>query len=176
MPPLMLRMTTYALALLFLFAGLGCSSPTPASSQREVTFVLVRHAEKSGSEKASDLTEAGHARAARLADMLQDIPLSAVYSSDFVRTRHTVLPCAERQGLEIRPYGIKDIPAFAQSLRETHREGAVLVSGHSDTTPKLANALLGEERYAVIRDSDYTHLLMITCREDGPCRSLLLHY
>jgi len=164
------------LPLLLLLGLIACQRTAPAPEPADVTFILVRHAEKSGSEKTSDLTEVGHARAARLAEMLRDAPLEAVYSSDFVRTRNTVAPLASSRGLDLTIYPIGDIPAFAKTLRERHREGVVVVSGHSDTTPRLANALLGEDRYPVIREADYTHLLLITCRGDSPCQSLLLHY
>jgi broad specificity phosphatase PhoE len=52
--------------------------------------IVVRHAEKiSGSDER--LSDAGHARA-RLAAMLKDARVSAIYSTDTERTRDTVKP------------------------------------------------------------------------------------
>lgn len=74
-------------------------------------LLLVRHAESvpSGtSDHAEDerpLTAAGEAAAIELADELEPYQLNAIYSSPYPRAMQTVLPIAERRGLEIQVLG-----------------------------------------------------------------------
>lgn len=121
----------------------GCTS-TPAQDDATATYLLVRHAEKDV-RVADDppLTADGQARAERLAVLLADAPLDAIYSSPTRRTRQTAAPIARAKGLGIVDYAPRDAAAFAQRLRAAHPAGTVLVIGHSDTLPPLARALCG---------------------------------
>lgn len=121
----------------------GCTS-TPARDATTPTYLLVRHAEKD-LRVANDppLTPAGQARAERLAALLGNVQLEAIYSSPTLRTRQTAAPVAHAKGLEIIDYAPRDAAAFAQRLRAAHPVGTVLVIGHSDTLPPLARVLCG---------------------------------
>lgn len=107
-----------------------------------VTFILVRHAEKA-SVPANDppLTEAGRARARRLAERLGDTRLEAIYSSPYQRTRETAAAVAAVKALRVIAYVPDDAAGFAARLRADHPRGSVLVVGHSNTLPPLARAL-----------------------------------
>jgi broad specificity phosphatase PhoE len=118
-----------------------------------VTVVFVRHAEKQLEPKVDDppLTPQGEARAAALVDAVSDV--RAVLSTDTTRTRRTATPVAEAAGLEIQtmqPLDAARISAVAAGLRG----GTILVVGHSNSIPKLVEALYGspmddipEDRY-----------------------------
>lgn len=168
--------------ILFLAAALGLSAcgdlaeKTAKVPESNATFIFVRHAEKAGSERDSPLTAEGMARAERLADLLADMPLQTVYSTDFARTIATARPSASRRGLEVELYESNNIDSMGTALLRHHKKGAVLVSGHSNTTPALVNHLIGEQRYRKIDESDYTQLFIVTCTGRCGCTALRLRY
>ena len=65
-------------------------------AQETTTFILVRHAEKA-SDGTSDpaLTKAGAARANNILSLFQKTEITAIYSSNYKRTKMTVAPLAE---------------------------------------------------------------------------------
>lgn len=134
------------LTLLLALAATGCATPADRTSRTEadgVMFVLVRHAEKAKDDpKDPTLSEAGIARAERLAASLADARVLAVYATPYRRTQLTAAPTARSHGLDVRTYDAA-LPAteFAQQLRTSHRRDTVLVVGHSNTIPALAGAL-----------------------------------
>lgn len=121
----------------------ACAS-RPDAPATSATYLLVRHAEKDvAAGKDPPLTAAGEARAQRLATLLADEPLDAIYSSPTRRTRQTAASVAHAKGLTIVDYDPSNADAFARRLRAEHPAGTVLVIGHSDTLPPLARALCG---------------------------------
>lgn len=130
--------TSFLLACLLLTA---CAS-RPAEDAAAATYLLVRHAEKDTTvAKDPPLTAAGQARAERLAVLLANTPLTAIYSTPTRRTRQTATPTAQLHGLPIEDYTAADATVVAARLRKTHPVGTVLIVGHSDTLPPLARAL-----------------------------------
>ncbi|MGY1408847.1 SixA phosphatase family protein [Luteimonas sp. A611] len=131
---------SWLLAALVLAA---CATPQPRASTDEVAFVIVRHAEKAdavGGDPA--LSAAGRERAASLARRLAGANVVAIYTTGFRRTRDTVAPTATAQGLAATVYDA-DEPAtiLVARLKAAHREGTVLVAGHSNTVPDIVAAL-----------------------------------
>ena len=65
---------------------------TLSFAQETTTFILVRHAEKA-SDGTSDpsLTEEGMARANNILSMFQQSEITAIYSTNYKRTKMTVL-------------------------------------------------------------------------------------
>lgn len=144
----------------------GCRAvPDPAAG---ATFVLVRHAEKATDDpKDPSLTPAGEARAARLASKLSGQPVVAVYATPFRRTRATALPIARAHGLEVTPYDAATPPTdFAARLRSTHPSGTVVVVGHSNTVPAIAQALCGCA-IGPIADNEYGRRITLRALPDG---------
>src|SRR5690606_8049857 len=89
--------------LLLTFACLlgACAGTAPRADAVGVTFVVVRHAEKTGgAERDPELSPAGLARARDLARQLEREPLVAVYATGYRRTQQTVAPSAAAFGLE----------------------------------------------------------------------------
>src|SRR5262245_12375410 len=85
-------------------AFLGCLAALAArpASARQAAFVA-RHGEKT-SDEDERLTDAGRARARRLAEMLRKTGISAIYSTQTDRTIGTAEPLASALGLKIRTY------------------------------------------------------------------------
>lgn len=122
--------------------------------------MLVRHAEKEA-EPAKDphLTPAGRARAeelARLVDiMMQKFPLRAIFTTGYLRTRETAAPLAAAS--HIAPIATNDDPV-AQVL--AIQGGMVVIVGHSNTLPKLIEAL-GGPAGIVIADAEFNRFFAL---------------
>lgn len=133
-----------------------------ASAQRSV--VLVRHAERLDTSSDSPLSPAGVERAKRLAAMVKDTGIAAIYSTDFQRTRKTAEPLAAALGLTVNLYDSKEDRQLVARLREKHPNDIVLVVGHSNTIPLVLQAF-GHPDKVSIADDEYTNLFVVTPRE-----------
>lgn len=152
--------------LLLLSVLAGCRSlPDPAEG---ATFVLVRHAEKSSDDpRDPSLTAAGEQRAARLAASLHRRPLVAAYATPFRRTQATAAPAARGHALTVTAYDPATSAAdFARQLRAAHTAGTVLVVGHSNTIPGIAQALC-DCTITPIADSEYGRRISLRVKPDG---------
>ncbi len=150
------------LLLISLFA-VQCSAQT----KQITTFVLVRHAEKAtDGTKDPDLTAEGQNRAQNLAALLAKENITAIYSTDFKRTRQTVAPLAANKGISIETYEPFKADAIEAMLKK-HAGGTVVISGHSNSTPWIANLLLGKDTFTDFDESDYGNLLVLTVVEKG---------
>jgi phosphohistidine phosphatase SixA len=168
----MIRRISLGLVLL-LVALAGSASHVIAQAEPTVVY-LVRHAEKADESADPALTAEGNARAAVLAGLLSDSGITHIYSSDFVRTRATVEPLARRLGLETLIYDPRDLVGIASRLRNT--PGRHLVSGHSNTTPRLVELLGGDPHSAIDEPSEYDRLYIVTLLPGGRASSVLLRY
>lgn len=88
----------------------------------------------------------------------------------------TVEPLAEAKKLEIQSYDWKSPEDFLSKLLADHAGGTVVISGHSNTTPFLANTLLGDEKFKQFDDSDYGNILVITASSLGSGQLLHLSF
>lgn len=156
-----LKLRNLALFFIMLLAVTGCSSK-PASP--DAVYYLVRHAEKQLDVKNPPLTEEGKERALDLAKLLEDVPLTAIYSTDYVRTQDTAAPVADAKGLNVISYDPSDLAAFSTELLS--EDGYILVSGHSNTTPPLAGHLGAEPGTPIVEATEYNRLYVITRRGD----------
>lgn len=156
--------------LLAAFALVACSAPQPRSATGEVAFVVVRHAEKADGGKDPALSPAGHARAATLARRLAGANLVAIYTTGFRRTRGTVAPTATAKGLDAIVYDAGE-PAgtLATRLKAAHREGTVLVAGHSNTVPDIVAALCGCE-VAAMSEAEFDRISIVRIDARGGAR------
>lgn len=137
------------------------------------TVVIVRHAEKAAGDDP-DLTEAGRARAERLAAALADVPVTEVFTSEFRRTQATVSPLCGRKRLTAQAVPAANPKALARLLRELGPGRTALVAAHSDTIGPILRALGVVEKVA-IADDDFGELLVVTLQPEG-ARLLRLHY
>jgi 2,3-bisphosphoglycerate-dependent phosphoglycerate mutase len=124
-----------------------------ASASAQTTFILVRHAEKESGAADPMLSKEGEARAQSLVRLLDKQKVDAIYSTNFNRTKNTVKPLADAKGISVQIYE-KDPDVGKMS-------GTVVICGHSNTIPALANKLLGKEQFKTFEDSDYGNILII---------------
>jgi len=127
------------------------------------SFYLIRHAEKDRSDSTNidpELMQKGLDRAIRWAEVFDDIPLDAIYSTNYERTIMTAAPTSVKKDIDIQYYDPRELDVQAFKMEN---EGLnVLIVGHSNTTPKFVNELLGEEKYEPLEDSDNSNLFIVT--------------
>jgi broad specificity phosphatase PhoE len=139
--------------------------PALASAQKMV--ILTRHAERadgqatmstpSGTPADPKLSAAGEARAQKLATMLADAGIAAMFTTEFARTKDTAAPLAA--ALKQTP----EVVAAAQTAAlidkiKTHANDTVLVVGHSNSVPAIIKALGGPD--VAIGDAEYDNLFI----------------
>jgi len=158
------------LALLFaLFTNCDSSRQTlkqQLADKELTTFYLVRHAEKDYGDNPN-LTKEGLARAERLKEMLKNIDLAAVYSTNTKRTLQTARPTADDHGLEIIQYNASPMEELSGKLRRQYKGRKVLIVGHSNTTPKMTNYLIQEQRFPRFSELDYTNFFIVNLPRVG---------
>jgi broad specificity phosphatase PhoE len=133
---------------------LAAFAPSICPAAAAAAVFVVRHAEKQSEANDRDvpLSEAGRARAKRLAAMLRDACIVAVYSTDTVRTRTTAEPVASASKVEPVLYDSTGPDAWkdlADRILREHRGDNVLVVGHSNTIGPLVEALGCKDRVTV---------------------------
>ena len=146
-------------------------------SQESTTFILVRHSEKAkDGTKNPPLNDDGKSRSINLAEMLSNQEINALYATPFKRTEETLQPIADRTDLQIMSYDPYSKDEWLESLLENHIGETIVISGHSNTIPGLANSLLGEEKFQQFDDSDYSNLLIIVADEIGKGKLVRLKF
>jgi broad specificity phosphatase PhoE len=146
------------LVLALLFAA------ATASAQ---SIILVRHAERAdtGTPAASmtgadpDLSGAGLARAGSLAAILKDAKITAIYVTEYKRTKQTAAPLATTLGIEVISIPSKDTKTLAGRLKTG--SGNVLVVGHSNTLPVVLEEL-GVTEPVTIADTEFDNLFIVS--------------
>ncbi len=140
------------------------------------TFYLVRHAEKDRSDDQNpdpELTQKGYGRAMHWAEILRDIPLDAIYSTDYNRTSMTASPTSVKQDIDVQYYDPQNVDI--EQFKTDNLNKNVLVVGHSNTTPNFANQLLGEDLYYQLDDSDNGSLFIVQI-VNGVATSQQIHF
>jgi broad specificity phosphatase PhoE len=154
--------------------------PSPALAQRAV--YLIRHAEK----QDDALSANGKIQAGKLAVLLKDAGITAIYTTQFKRTQQTAAPLKaliEANGGTVRleELTIGDdllahlddlslLEAYAKSAAKTVREKSadeiVLIVGHDNTVPAIIKAL-GYQPKVTIQTTEFDHLFLLIPRGSG---------
>jgi broad specificity phosphatase PhoE len=145
------------------FSVLTLISLASAVRAQPVIF-FIRHAEKAADPtggKDPDLSEAGKARADKLAEELKDAGITAIFVTQFKRTQETAAPLAKALGLTPIVTPAKDNEALLAQLHNL--KGNALVVGHGDTIPDLLRAC-GIADSISIAEEDYDNLFEVVLR------------
>ncbi len=140
---------------------------------KTTTVYLVRHAEKDLSDPAArnpSLTPAGEERAQHLAQRLQNVPLSAVFSTSYVRTLNTVTPVAGQKNLSITRYEGHDYKGI-QRLIEQQRGNTILLCGHSDNLLPIIRNAGAKPPLDSIGTNEYNNLFKLVILPDGTAQA-----
>ena len=158
---------------LSLALGAALTACSETNSAPDATYYLVRHAEKTKDKKDPALTEAGMQRAQDLAARLKDVPLTKIYSSDYIRTRDTAAPLAAAKGFNVKIYNPRDLEGLSERL--LNETGHIVVVGHSNTTPELSQLLGGESGPPIVEATEYDRLYILE-RYSGDVSGDILRY
>lgn len=161
-----------ALAVVATPFRVGAQAAAPVADEA-VTVVLVRHAERLDDSPDSPLNDVGRERVERLRALLADVDFTHVHSTNLTRTRDTARPIAEDDGVDLTLYSPGELEQLAETIRAT--PGRHLVSGHSNTTPRLAEAL-GGEPHGPIGEMEYDRLYIIVVQPGQPAVTTLLRF
>jgi len=163
--------------LIFVYLCLILPGYSSAGEQDPITTLfLVRHAEKAGNALADPpLTPTGGARADELAYILKHVKFDAIYSTPFERTKQTVLPTAKERGLEVLLYKPND-KDFIKNVLHAFPGGTVLIVGHSNTIPRLANELAGQSDFSDLDDAIYDNLFIASVPAKGKVAILRMRF
>ncbi len=141
------------------------SSPIMAA---ETMVIVVRHAEKSTDDpKDPSLSEQGNARANKLASVLKDSNLEAVYTTQYKRTQLTGQAAAVQGGLQlqVRAATKENSRTYSADLfkeiQKKHNGKTVLVVGHSNTVPEIVKYATGVD-IAPIGENEFDRIYVIT--------------
>lgn len=162
-------------SIILLFALATVSMTSYAQASDVTVYYLIRHAEKdlsNLSDKNPHLDSVGRQRAEHWKTLFNDVSFDAVYSTNFHRTIETAQPTATKNNLDITFYDPRGIDI--ETFKKTNEGKTVLIVGHSNTIPKFANALIGENEYIEIDESVYGHLYVVKIAKDGIEHSLEL--
>lgn len=125
---------------------------------------LVRHAEKLQSLKDPALSPCGIAQAQAMAKLIP-AQLSTIYHSGYQRTLQTAQQIALTQlNAKLESYNAGDLTQIAKQIQQ--QASAVLVVGHSNTTPELIQRL-GQLPAPQIKEQDYGVVYQLKQSEQG---------
>jgi len=137
-----------------------------SSAAGQGAVILVRHAERADSTGSGqmmatdpDLSEEGKRRALRLAQLLKDAQVTAIFTTQYKRTQQTAAPLATALRLEPAVIDSSDPGAVIEKIRAAKEN--VLVVGHSNSVPELLKRL-GVKGEVAIGDEEYDNLFVVT--------------
>ncbi len=131
------------------------------------TFYLIRHAEKDRSDPENidpELNQKGLGRAMHWAEILEEVSLDAIYTTDFERTTMTAAPTAVKKDITLMYYDPDELDI--ELFKSNNTGNDVLIVGHSNSTPELVNKLIGEEKYGPMDDYDNGSLFIVQLTGD----------
>lgn len=163
-------------ALLLLVALL---LPAPAAAQAG-TIILARHAEKAAPSGDPELTPEGLRRAEALAQVVADVRLTAILTTQFRRTWLTAAPAARAAGIAptvLTATGnlTEDAAAVARAIDALPAGSIVLVVGHSNTLGPIIGAL-GGPTLPDLCDGEHATLFTLVRPAAGPPHLLRSRY
>lgn len=153
------------LTVVVLLLFLGCREDKTASGASDYgtsTFYFIRHAEKDRSDPDDldpELNQKGLGRAMHWAEILDDVPLDAIYTTDYERATMTAAPTSVKQDIIVQYYIPEEINI--EQFRTDNLNKKVLIVGHSNTIPKFVNQMIGEDKYEPMDDYDNGSLYIV---------------
>jgi broad specificity phosphatase PhoE len=138
------------------------------------TIILIRHAEKKATQSDPPLSPAGEKRAASLPVQFKDYKPDLFYSTDTKRTKQTVTGWARSLGKQITVYNAAGQKELAQQLLQM-QDKTIVVVGHSNTIPQLANLLTGTTTFPDMADDEYNKAYIISV-EHGHATAVVKEY
>lgn len=164
-------MKVFILVLFAMFVLPGAIS----AQAKEKIILLVRHAEKVDSSQDPDLSPEGKQRAERLVKTIGKFRPGAFYSTNFKRTRDTLVPLASKRKKEVQIYDARKPQELIEQIMKSGTKRFV-ISGHSNTIPALANLVSKKELFKNLDDSEYSVIWLFKIKDGKVQKFELLDY
>ena len=161
-------MFKYVLILLICFISSNAFSLT--------NIILLRHAEKKSGYNPG-LTSAGKKRAKSLIQLSKTYEITALYSSNYKRTKQTLKPLSNHLNLEINTsFNEFDFTGMLQDISSHFNNSTVVIAGHSHTIPDFINFLSPDLQFDGIEYDDFSNLFLIHYQPDKNATILRFTY
>lgn len=135
-------------------------------NQEPKTIYIVRHAEKILVGDDPELNVVGTVRSKKLAQILEEKNIQYIFSTNTIRTKATVRPLADKLGISIETYDVKNHDDLVKDLRTL--KGDAVVVGHSNTIQHVVNYFVGSgEKYPELEDIEYDFIFVVNLSENG---------
>ena len=155
---------------IFIFPHTGAAQENGICPEPPHRVYLVRHAEKDRKERDKEVDKkvplkspCGFQMAKELSGELKNSGITAIYTTEYTRTKQTAKPLADSIPLIPSEIEKKNLPAFEETLCTENANKTILVVGHSDTSEKLLK-ILGLEPERI----DYCELFIINYINGSP--------
>ncbi len=154
---------------------------------KPVTVYLVRHAERADEPRQDPpLTEKGTARSHELARVLGKANVTAIITSQFLRTKNTAEPLSKQANVPVTSISLSLNPSNPRQISEQsntevtnkilERAGqSVLVVGHSNSIPDVIK-MLGGDVTPVIDEKKFDDLFVVTVYAKGKAKVAHMKY
>jgi phosphohistidine phosphatase SixA len=140
-------------------------------------YFLIRHAEKDTQKVDPPLNIAGKLRAAKLTQILRQSWLDAVYTTLTARTMMTVDSITQYKGLVNNIYTTSNMKETFTEVTASSNINRVLIVGHSNTIPPLANFLAGKTHFnKTIDEKAYDNFIIVVQKKDSTKQVYELKY
>lgn len=166
-------MTPCTFAAISFVIVMGTAGAIPCQAQR--VLVVVRHADKIDNSHDAVLSPTGKLQARRLAHVLKDVGITAIYTTQFKRTIQTAGPLAEL--LKIAPfvYEQQDVTGVVKEIQRKHPQGVVMVVGHRSTVPRILKQF-GSTAQVALGTGEYDGLFILNLSPGRPPTLLHLRF
>ena len=142
------------------------------------TVIVVRHAEKAGGPGDVPLSDTGRIRADELGRVLTGAKVTAIYATQFLRSRQTTTPIA--RALHLEPVIIATSATYARDLarhiRKENSGGTVLVISDADRIGEVLKQLGVQDPLPPMGKTQYDDLFVVTLGGGVPAKLLALRF
>lgn len=159
----------------FAVTGVNAQNNSPVYEKRSGLIILVRHAEKADDSADPELTEAGKQRAQRLIKAIGKYKPGAFYSTNFIRTRETIAPIAQKRKKTVEIYDHRKPQDLVDKMMQSKIKRMV-VAGHSNSSPMLANLIMKKEVFQKLDESVYSVIWLIRIKNGKVTKVEVLDY
>lgn len=151
--------SSFLLVVLLLLGFLYLQSNSDDDYTGAGVIYIVRHAEKTETGDDPPLTAHGQQKAADLASYLMDKNIAGIYSTNFVRTKNTAKPLADKLGVATEMYKKNKVNKLVKTILK--RGGNHLVVGHWGTANEAFDFFGQNPKYDTEEANAYDRILMI---------------
>lgn len=147
-----------------------------AAHGQSKTIILVRHAEKTdATSQDPELSAEGRQRAERLVKVAGRYKPGAFYSTNFRRTRDTLVPLAAKRKKKVEIYDAKNQQSLVDAIMKSPFKRHI-VAGHSNTIPGLANLIAKKDVFKNLDESEYGVLWVIRIKDGKVKKTEVIPY